>query len=182
MFLLRKAPFAGAALTGLVFAVLLFIGCTMDGGNGDGIIVGLDSRLIGTWESEFDETYVITGTHLTYTDYMGDIWGGSIVYAANFNHNTGVIIILYDTDKKQEWPIYDTDWNIIGTRDTTGKDFYGIYFRNLTQNSVVLSNSSDQTDYSPSETATGIEAINRFTLDNMPGWINISSATPFKAP
>jgi hypothetical protein len=97
-----------------------------------------------------------------------------------FNKNTGVIIIQYDASSKQKWAkSYDEDWNPIDYYDTTGRDFYGIYYRSLTQNSVVFSNTSNQNDFSPSETATLQLAINRFTLDNMPHWIDISFAIPF---
>jgi len=156
-------------------AAYLFTGCE----SGDnGVIVGLDPRLIGTWETEFFEKYIITDTHLTYTDFMGEVWGGTIGYAARFNSNTGIIVIRYDGDKKQQWPIYNASWEITGYHDTSGRDFYGIYFRNLTQNSFIPSNTSDQKDFGPSETATLQQAINRFTLDNMPDWMDASFAIP----
>jgi hypothetical protein len=180
MFSLRKSPVIGAALTGLVLAIILFAGCNSD--PGDDLIAGLDPRLVGTWKSAFDEVYEITETHLTFDNGYGGSWGGTIEYAARFDKNTGIIIIQYDdADSKQEWAMYGPPpgYDFLGYHDTTGKDFYGIYFRDLTQNSVVFSNTSNQTDFSPSETVTLQQAKNRFTLDNMPDWIDISFAMPF---
>ena len=157
-----------------MLAAFLFTGCDTGNGGSD-VIVGLDSRLIGTWELSgegWSERYEITETHFTYTGF--ETWGGSIAYAARFNNNTGVIIIQYDADKKQQW----TNWTTMEDITPAG-NFYGIYFRNLTQNSVVLSNTSDQADnWGPSETTTQQQAINRFTFDNMSNWIDLSFASP----
>ena len=150
----------------------LFTGCSTD--VNDVGSEGLDSRLIGKWKSPFDEIYVITQTNLSYESEYSS-WSGRIMYAANFNDNTGILIIQYDEDKKQQW----TNWDTLEDITPMNRDFYGIYFRNLTQNSVVLSNTSDQANnWGPSETATLAQAKSRFTLDKMPDWIDLSFAAP----
>ena len=168
MFLSRKSLFTrAAAVTGLVFAAFLFICCTMDESD-DFVDDGkLDLRLIGTWIGDYD-TYIITEeNHLTYDDDGWFPFAGEIVHVVNFSKTSGVLIIKYDEGKEQP---------------TTPPDnyFYGIYFRNLTDNSVIFSNTSDmKNDWGPSETATKEEAINRFKLDNMTDWISFDAgATP----
>ena len=172
---------------------LLFSGCVIDPNDeeiinnevnddeGDDDVISLDSRLIGTFkESFYGDYFTITSTHLTYTtpDYIDPdnhiVWGGEIVHAANFSANAGIIIILYDADKKQQW----TNWIDMSDMTPAGKDYYGIYFEDLSQAGVKLSQTNDQANnYGPSETASLQEAIDRFTMDNMYDWA-ASGLTP----
>ena len=167
-------------------AALLLTGCPIDDDEfyDDGL---LNPGLIGVWKFEYSfvdkdgilwegyELYTITETH--HFTFKGEFssWGGKIMHVSNFSSTDGVIIIKYDPDNKQQWINWDTMEDIT----PVGRDYYGIYFRNLTANSVVLGNTSDQANnYGPSETATLEEAIQRFTLDNMSDWIDFSWANP----
>ena len=171
MFLSRRS-FA-LCVSVCLFAALLFTACSTDGD--DGGADGLDPRLVGSWASSFDEKYTITQNNLSYESEYSS-WGGRIVHAASFNDNTGVLIIRYDAGKKQQW----TNWDTMEDITPAGKDFYGIYFRQLTANSVILSNTSDQANnWGPSETATLADAISRFSFDNMPDWIDLGFAAPY---
>ena len=170
--------FERIALITFTLCLVLFMGCTMD--NGEEFIDDgrLKAALIGTWDGDFD-SYIITGNHLSYVSFFGP-FAGEIVHVTNFNQTSGVIIIEYDADAKQEWPSgYDPEtWEPTDYHDTTGLDFYGIYFRELSSNSVIISNTSDQkNDWGPSETATLPEAINRFRLHNMSDWIDLGTGT-----
>jgi hypothetical protein len=150
----------------------LFTGCSTNDDNGGSD--GFDARLIGTWISPFNETYIISQTNISFESDFSS-WGGKIAYTASFNDNSGILIVQYDADKKQQW----TNWNTMEDITPMNRDFYGIYYLNLAQNSVILSNTSDQANgWGPSETATLAQAKSRFTLDNMPDWIDMSIATP----
>jgi|GEM_PF-6332251 len=158
----------------LLFSSLFFMipGCTIDDPVASAPRVGLDTRLVGSWSSEASEVYTISETHLYYEAW--DEWGGEIVYAAQFNDETGIIIIRYDDDAKQVWSIYDQAWNVVGQHDMTGLDYYGIYYRDLSSDKVVFSNTNDQQNYGPTETSTLRGAINRFGFHNMSDWIDES--------
>ena len=175
MFLSRKFFLS---LPVFLFMALLFTGCSMDDDViGDGFP---EHRLLGTWESEWDESYEITETHLRFTGFGDSSWGGRIMRITAFNENTGVLIIQYDADSKQQW----TNWDTMEDITPAGRDFYGIYYRTQTVNSVIFSNTSDQeNDWGPSETASLQEAVNRFTFDNMTNWVDLAFAAPFsRAP
>jgi len=128
----------------------------------DGI---LKPGLIGSWVFEYEggrELYTITADTFIYDDtYMG-IWGGSIVHVSNFSDDAGVIIIEYDSDKKQYWMDWDTMSDI-----TPEGNFYGIYFSELKQDSVKLANTNDaEANNGPTETETLQQAIAKFTSGN----------------
>ena len=175
MFLSRRAFVLCVSVC--LSAALLFTACSSDGDDGgaNGGADGLDPRLIGSWVSSFDEKYTIAQNNLSYESEYSS-WGGQIVHAASFNDNTGVLIIRYDAGKKQQW----TNWDTMEDITPAGKDFYGIYFRQLAANSVVLSNTSDlANNWGPSETATLADAVNRFAFDNMADWVDLGFVAPF---
>lgn len=169
------------------FAVLamaaVFVGCKTDTDD-DPPVIGLDTRLIGTWDSGFDGYEITSDLKLyyygmdpdTYTTGDDIAWGGKIVYAAKFPNNSGIIIIEYDTDKKQVWYDYSDYPSVTEFDPQPDGNFYGIYYDNLTAATVAFGNTSDQgNDYGPTETVTLQEAINQFTLDAKFDWMSDSS-------
>jgi len=135
---------------------------------------GLNPILIGTWErsDEWDtELITVTSTRF-YLKGSWHSWSGSIVYAFNFDETSGIIIIRYDEGNEVQWLDLSDGWDNASPMNRTG-DYYGIYFRNLTQNSVVFLPTSDQRNFwGPTETQTLPQAIDRFTLDNRPYWVD----------
>jgi hypothetical protein len=112
-----------------LFTALLFTGCNTDGNPDPGY--ELDSRLIGTWTSTYDDGYAITSTRLTYYGY-----GDTISYAGNIRAVTtsgtaGVIIFEYDADKKPEYQNYDSNWQPIGDPYPPPGNFIGVYYEEL---------------------------------------------------
>jgi hypothetical protein len=128
------APFVAFCLV----VPLLFSGCQPDEDN----FVDdhkLNSQLIGTWLSTFDDGYADgyaieeteTGHKLTYYGYTDMIsYAGVIKYVSNFAKDAGVIIIEYDDDHKASYFEYDDEWNAIGTLPLKG-NFIGIYYKEL---------------------------------------------------
>ena len=161
----KGAKTAKVFYTAIFIAVFLFAGCgepEPDGFVDDG---KLNPLLIGKWENEWEE-YTITSTTFNFESF--DDWGGNIRHVVNFSTNSGVIIIEYSEGKKQAW----TDWDTFDDITPDG-NFYGIYFRDLKANSVMLSNTSDlENDYGPTETNTLEEAKNKFTYLNIDKWVS----------
>jgi hypothetical protein len=130
--------FAFVALC-FLFTALLFTGCQDGGGGGrtpstTGDGNQLDENLIGTWTSDYYDGYIITATHLTYTDWQGEIsYAGTIRYAADFSDDAGVIIFEYDADHK---PTYYAEWDPetyepIGDPLPLKGNFAGVYYKDL---------------------------------------------------
>jgi hypothetical protein len=112
-------------------AAFLFSGCQTEDDFVDDHT--LNSQLIGTWVSTYDDSYVIektgTGHKLTYYGYNDMIsYAGVIRYVSNFSEDAGVIIIEYDDDHKASYDEYDDDWNVVSTLPLKGK-FIGIYYK-----------------------------------------------------
>ena len=128
---------------------------------------------MGNGKDEYNITAALKLYYYAWDYEPGDdpIWGGKIVYAAKFNDTSGIIIIEYDTDKKQIWMNWDTFPPLPLDPQPAG-NFYGIYYDNLTQNSFVPSGSSNQETSGPSETETRQQAIDRFTLHAKTDWMN----------
>jgi hypothetical protein len=147
-------------------AALLITGCKEDaGGSGDPVDDHkLNSNLIGTWSSPYDDEYVITANKITYDD--GGYGGGSagtIRYVSNFTSSAGVIIIEYDADHKASYYEYDDSYNIIGSLPLKG-DFIGVYYKNLKPGvSVSLGGAYI---YGGAEEATLDDAKKAFTAGN----------------
>ncbi|MDR1399242.1 MAG: hypothetical protein LBJ41_04905 [Treponema sp.] len=160
----------------LVIGALGFMGC--DTGNEEtGILTGI-------WSSGTDG-YVITTTTLEYKGYKDAThpeWSdysftGTIKNNPDFTQKAGVIIVEY-TDK----PIYGT-YNNDYTELTSGaaptNSFMGIYWRDLTANSVLLANAYDQTDQE-TEQATLVAANTKFTLANADTLVTWAGVQPQK--
>jgi len=111
-----------------LFASFLVVGCKED--QGDDFSFELDKNLIGTWTSTFDDSYVITDTHLTYDDGYGGGYAGTIRYAVS-SGTAGVIIFEYDADKKPEYQDYDSNWQPVGDPYPPPGNFIGVYYKDL---------------------------------------------------
>ena len=152
-------------------AALVFTGCKIDGPNDP--VYGLDSNLIGTWVSEFDESYAITAASLVYDDGFGRGFAGTIRHVSRFTGNTGVIIIEYEAGREQTYPIYNSDWEIIGHNKHRG-NFAGIYYENLKPGiSVEMGNAVNLEDFSGAEETTLETAKAAFTSGRKGDYIGI---------
>ena len=192
MFLRKKTSWKGAALAGLVLVLLaglLSMACSDSNDSSKSNIAGdsLPAGLIGEWsDGSGYEYFTITANHLLYEavdwvnmdyadpDYgLVPMWGGSIVYVSSFNAASGIIIIKYDEGLEQVWMDWDTYMPL--DPQPAGK-YYGIYYDNLTEDTVNLSSTTDQDpeNSGPTETSTLAEAIARFTEADKALWVNIS--------
>jgi hypothetical protein len=127
----------------------------------------LDSRLIGSWRSDYNDGYVISGTTLRYEGSgSGFNFTGAIRHVQKFDADSGVIIIEY-TDPP--------------THDELPGAFFGIYYWGLNPARVYLANTSElDNNYAPSETATLEAAIAKFTQANKPKFVMESVVKPQK--
>jgi hypothetical protein len=112
-------------------AALLFTGCKTEENNDDDH--KLNSQLVGTWFSTYDDGYVIeeteTGHKLTYYGFTDTIdYAGAVKYVSNFSDDAGVIVIEYDDDHKASYWEYDEDWNPVNELPLKGT-FIGIYYK-----------------------------------------------------
>jgi hypothetical protein len=100
-------------------------------------IGGSISALVGTWASEYGDSYTITATSVSYDSGFGEdsSYTGTIRYVDNFTSVAGVIIIEYT--KAPKYGIYDDNWNQTGSVDAPG-NFIGIYYKDLTSSSVSM--------------------------------------------
>jgi hypothetical protein len=158
----------------LIMGTLGFIGCDTDGDEDTGI-------LTGSWSSGSDG-YVITNTALEYKGYKDAThpeWSdtnftGTIKNNPDFTQKSGVIIIEYT--KKPINGQYDANYTLTGGAAPTGA-FMGIYWRDLTTDSVSLANAYDSSG-SETETTTLDDAKAKFTLanaDTLVSWTYVQS-------
>jgi hypothetical protein len=94
------------------------------------------------------------------TDYKG-----VIRFVSNYSEDSGVIIIEYTEAEKPSYPLYN------------GNSFFGIYYRNLKDNSVQIANSINPDNSAP-DTPTLDEAIKKFTRFNMGTFVNWGVVQP----
>ncbi|MDR1654352.1 MAG: hypothetical protein LBR96_00030 [Treponema sp.] len=128
----------------------------------------LDSRLVGSWRSEYNDGYVISGAALRYDDGLGGSYDytGAIRYVQKFDNASGVIIIEYTVP-----PTYEV---LPGA-------FFGIYYWGLTPAQVYLANTTDlDNSYAPTETATLEAAAAKFTQANRSKFVAESAVKPQK--
>jgi len=114
------------------FTALLFTGCKED--TDDDPKFELNSNLIGKWTSTSSDSYTITDTKLTYTDWQGEIsYAGTIRHATAFSNTAGVIIFEYDNDRKPKYyASYDPDtFEPIGNPLQLKGNFIGVYYKDL---------------------------------------------------
>jgi len=113
----------------VLFTSFLVLGCKQEPDEDLGY--ELDSRLIGTWTSTYEDSYVITNTRLTYDNGYGGGYAGTI-RAVTTSGTAGVIIFEYDADKKPEYQNYDSSWQPVGDPYPPPGDFIGVYYQDLT--------------------------------------------------
>jgi hypothetical protein len=160
-------------LWGGILVLFLLGGCENPSDTQESLGDPLDSRLIGTWRSrpQLDaEGYDISDTTLAYTDGDEEVgWGldyeGIIRYTKRFNDTDGIIIIEYT---QEGWPKYTEPGHTVSAYVGTPipGPFFGIYYSELTADSVILANSTtldSDPPYAPPETKTLEEAIEQFT-------------------
>ncbi|MCL2271098.1 MAG: hypothetical protein FWC24_07145 [Treponema sp.] len=143
---------------------LLFTGCDTEADDASADDHKLNQNLIGTWTSEFSDSYIITENEISYDMGFGfGGYAGTIEYVSNFSNTAGVIIIKYKAGQEQTYPIYDENWNITGYHERPG-DYVGIYYEDFKPGvSVQVGTSINITDYTGAETQTLNEAKSRFT-------------------
>jgi hypothetical protein len=147
-----------------LFTTLLFTGCQPEAEDYFVDVHKLNPKLIGTWTSEYSDSYTITGTKLDYDDGFGGGNGGTIKYVSNFTATAGVIIIEYDPDHKPTY--YDSIDNygdpahIVPLKG----NFIGIYYKNL-KSGVSVQMGGVYVD-GGAEKATLNAAIATFTMGN----------------
>ena len=148
--LLKKAAFAGFVL---LFLTTVLTGCDSNGGGGP----PLRDRLVGVWETQFDE-FIITRDTLTWSDGESTFLAGYIqrVIGLRGEEASGVIIIQYsEPPSSYNYP----------------DGFAAIYIRGDTgSNSLQISTAFTVTDWQiPVDVETLQEAIDIFTG---PGFFN----------
>lgn len=164
------------------FAALMFLSCKIDSDNN----ILLDNHLLlpsltGTWESEYNDSYTISSSRLSYNGWSGsEEYAGAIRYVSNFSYNAGVIIIEYDADKK---PVYYTSehWTTscavpspCGHELAPTGNFAGIYYEDLKPGaSVRIGQAINLDNYAGAEKTTLIAAINAFTSGNKGKYISM---------
>ncbi|MDR1231280.1 MAG: hypothetical protein LBK61_07750 [Spirochaetaceae bacterium] len=157
----------------LVFAVLFLAACEQ---SPEVETEQLDPRLIGSWRSvpqEKGEGYNISETLFEYQDGQPQgVWDmsykGAIRYAERFSETDGVIIVEYAAGG---WPLYTKPGHTISAWVGTPipGPFFGIYYFNLNDNTVVFANSTtlnSDPPYKPPETTTLAAAKAKFTRQN----------------
>jgi hypothetical protein len=167
----------------LLLGALMFSACDTNSG-------GDTPSIIGEWKYNFTtgsgyERYSITEGSLTkYEDWgtgSGEsaAFSGSIEYIDEFTSDAGVIIIKYTLGKEKQW----MDWSDIDNPTPVARtgDYYGIYYRDLTNESVTLADTSDMAHSSgsgPTETQSLEAAKAKFTKNNVTNLVNWSLVQP----
>ena len=134
----------------------------------------LPERLRGEWvfipsgSSAPADCYLISENSLRYVmddpDYGSD-YTAAIRFVSNFSDDSGVIIIEY------------TQGYIFGADYDNEYPFTGIYYRNLSGNTVQLANAYDGNDRS--ETTTLDEAKAKFTRGKMDTYVSWAYVQPY---
>ncbi|MFP3040941.1 hypothetical protein LQZ19_03860 [Treponema primitia] len=161
----------------LLFAAFLALsGCDIYGtvgGSDINIPGGLPFQLQGEWVyfsyGNPSDSYTITDTEIIYHDEAGDGtfgYAGTIRFISNFDRSSGVIIIEYTIR-----PAYD---------GYNGNDFFAIYYRNLTANTMQMANSTILPDNNCPDVKTLDEAVGKFTRMQMGKYVNWSIVQPYE--
>lgn len=118
----------------LMMGALGFVGCDLLGKTDETDLGDSISALVGTWASEYGDSYTITATSVSYDAGYGEDfnYAGTIRYVDNFTNTAGVIIIEYT-----KAPKYYTDTTYTTTADAPG-NFIGIYYKDLQSSSVSM--------------------------------------------
>jgi hypothetical protein len=160
----------------LLAVLAVFSACELYGkvGGDDTNIEGaLPHLLRGEWAytppgSELPaEIYTITGDTIEYGYGGGESdtgFSGIIRFVSNYSSDSGIIIIEYT--EKPSYLLFN------------GLDFFGIYYRNLREDSVQIANAINLDDNSAPDTATLEEAKARFTRMKMGLYVNWGVVQP----
>jgi hypothetical protein len=162
---------------GLLAAVLALSGCDLYGtvgGDDTNIPGGLPLQLQGEWLSfsygNPSDSYTITGTEITYDDGSGGAWNmgytGTIRFVSNYSSSSGLIVIEYTVR-----PTY-AGYN--------GNDFFAIYYRHLTTNTMQMANTTILGPNTCPDTATLDEAVKKFTRMTMGNYVDWSIVQSFE--
>ena len=167
-------PFLSVGL----LTLLLLSGCELYGKiGGDDINIqgALPELLRGEWvytppgSDVPSERYVIEEDTIQYGYGGGDSdtdYKGTVRFVSNYSSTSGVIIIEYTE------PPYYEKYN--------GYSFFGIYFRNLKNDTVQLANAINLGDMSSPDTATLEEAVEKFTRFKMGNYVDWGVVQPQK--
>lgn len=145
------------------------------GGDDTNIQGALPELLRGEWvytqpgSSTPAERYVVEETTLQYGYGGGESetnYKGNIRFVSNYSGDSGIIIIEYT--ERPYYPKYN------------GKSFFGIYYRNLTYDTVQLANATNLIDYYSPDTETLEEAIGKFTRLKMGSYVDWGVVQPQK--
>jgi len=165
--LLKKALLICLALS-LLWAA--FAGCdTGTVGEDDGNIPGtLPAGLAGTWE-DFDSFTIDTTATPATLEYNDGGYGfgykGNIVFVSNYDSGSGIIIVQYTTPPTEGY--------------INGRNYHGVYYRELTSDTVKLANTTNLSDYSSVDTVASGDAINKFTKGKMGDYVDWSYVPPY---
>jgi len=148
--LLRKRNYRPLQFLLLMIFILQFSNCDLNGTDNS-------DYPEGSWSSGSD-SYEISATILNYDDGSNGQWGmsysGKIHHKSRFNDKAGVLIIEYT-----EPPAF-----AVG-------NFIGIYYRDLSKDTVKLANPYDPEG---TETSTLADALQKFTKANEGKMVNWS--------
>ena len=169
----------------MFYLTLLFPGCELYGkigGNDENIQGALPPLLRGEWVfiqpglSTPAERYLIEENTIQYGYGASSEGGtendgaeseydfkGTIHFVSNYSPDSGVIIIEYFDSHRPSYAGYN------------GNSFFGIYYRNLKNNTVQLANAINLADFSAPDTATLEEAIAKFTRLKMGSYVDWSA-------
>ena len=157
----------------ILIPLLLFTGCYGEVGEDDMNIPGtLPELLRGEWfysqpgVPSRSERYIIDKDTVEYGYGGGESemdYAGNIRFVSNYSADSGVIIIEYTVP-----PTF---------QKYNGNSFFGIYYRNLKNNTVQLANAINA-DYSSPDTATLEEAIEKFTRLKMGNYVDWGVVQP----
>ena len=122
----------------------------------------LPPGLVGKWIFDADSYYELTETagktklhyHADFGEYGDYSFDSTIEFVSNYNTKSGVIIV----------EITDGEYN-------PSKPYCGIYYKELTSNRVFLANALES-DYSPADTVTLVDAIFKFTPGKVGNYIH----------
>ena len=128
----------------LIILAAILGGCSTDPEDDANYPGTLPNALKGKWVFDSDNYYEIGENSVIYASaWEGADYGfeGSILFVSNYGADSGIIIIQYTKGAPNP-----------------AKKFTGIYFRNLTPNTVQLANAINLSDYSYADTETLEEA------------------------
>ena len=157
-----RRVFTRSVLALFIVFTVLFVSCKHEPGDGD-------PSLDGTWKSAYGEVFIINLTNNTFScpneDWPDYAYAGTISKVEYFNsNNTTGIIFIELTDKGASF-------------STSGNgDFTGVYFTNLTDETVEICVAANPADYTTPVRATLAEAKELLDVDSVSTYFAMTSA------